>query len=112
MLAGVDRKIQTVARDGEGLAVERGAMQNTTAEDTEEAQGLQEQTDLHLWLDASSATRRWRTISYKTTAAATETFRDGTLPSIGIETRKSHLRLTRSCRPLPSPPSTSAQSIL
>src|SRR5579864_1716609 len=112
MLFGVHLKVQIVARDREGFAIERRARQNTTTEDTEEAQWLQEHTKLHLWLDASSAARRWRTISYKTTAAATETFREGTLPSMGMETRKSHFRLTRSCRPLPSPPRTRAQSIL
>ena len=33
---------------------------------------------------------RWRTISYNMTPAATDTFSDGTFPSMGIETRKSH----------------------
>src|SRR5713101_906286 len=56
--------------------------------------------------------RRWRTISYITTPAATETFKEGTLPSMGMETRKSHLRRTRSCSPLPSAPRIRAQSML
>ena len=33
---------------------------------------------------------RWRTISYNMTPAATDTFSDGTFPSMGMETRKSH----------------------
>ena len=39
---------------------------------------------------------RWRTISYNMTPAATDTFSDGTFPSMGIETRKSHFLATRS----------------
>ncbi len=38
------------------------------------------------------------------TPAATDTFSDGTLPSIGMETRKSHFLATRSWTPLPSDP--------
>src|SRR5215467_13638473 len=55
--------------------------------------------------------RRCRATSYITMAAATETFNDGTLPSMGMETRKSHFLRTCSCNPRPSAPSTSAQSI-
>ena len=44
--------------------------------------------------------------------AATETFNEGTLPNIGIDTRKSHFLRTRSWTPLPSAPSTMPQSIL
>src|SRR5581483_2030424 len=56
--------------------------------------------------------RRCLAISYSTTPAATETLSDGTEPSIGMETRKSQFLRTCSCRPLPSAPRTSAQSML
>src|SRR6185437_14889375 len=56
--------------------------------------------------------RRWRATSYITTAPATDTLSEGTLPSIGIFTRKSHFFRICSCRPCPSAPSTRAQSIL
>ena len=42
MLFGVHLKVQIVARDRERFTVERRAIQNTTTEDTEEAQELQE----------------------------------------------------------------------
>src|SRR5712692_8227731 len=69
------------------------------------AQNLKLETSSHFCF-----ARRWRTISYMTTPAATETFKEGTLPSMGMETRKSHLRRTRSCSPLPSAPRIRAQS--
>ena len=50
------------------------------------------------------AARRWRATSYITTAPATETFSEGTWPSMGMETRKSQRLRTRSCSPLPSAP--------
>ena len=53
-----------------------------------------------------------RTISYSMTPAATETFRDDILPSMGMDTRKSHFFFTKSWTPLPSAPSTIPQSIL
>src|SRR5262249_49018543 len=57
----------------------------------------------------SSAPRRCRATSYIITPPATETFREGTLPIMGIETTKSHFRRTKSCNPAPSAPSTMAQ---
>src|SRR3954452_6735588 len=63
-------------------------------------------------LRTSAFVRRWRASSYITMPPATETFSEGTLPSIGIETTKSHLRRTRSCNPFPSAPRTMAQSML
>src|SRR5690348_790338 len=105
LLRGLEVHAQIVLREGQRLALDReGPL--TTTEDAENAEKF-----FHLSLGACFA-RRWRATSYITTPAATETLSDGTLPAIGMETRKSHLRRTRSCRPLPSAPRTSAQSML
>src|SRR5579863_591831 len=115
MLLGLDLKVEIVIRDREGFPIQRESADRRGTQQTQEAQWLQPRLyfgELHFSSDERRPARRCLTISYKTTAAATETFSDGTFPSIGIETRKSHLRFTRSCRPLPSPPITSAQSIL
>ena len=106
VLFRLNLQAQIVVGEAKRLAVERAGRRRTKKQQTQEGE-----TELHFLLDAPCACR-CRTISYKTTAAATETLSDGTLPSIGIETRKSHFRFTRSCSPLPSPPSTKAQSIL
>src|SRR4030081_2988461 len=94
----------------QGPAIERNRIRDRLPEKATKAELLKKR--LHCLSEDVFPFRRWRTISYSTTAAATETFSDGTLPSIGIETRKSHFLFTRSCRPLPSAPSTSAQSML
>src|SRR5271167_4766994 len=115
MLFRVDLNLQVVIGEGEGLAVQRKAIHHRGTEDTEDTQALVNGLHfggLHFASGEPCLARRCRTISNNTTAAATETFSDGTLPSIGMETTKSHFLLTRSCSPLPSPPSTSAQSML
>src|SRR5215469_6060331 len=114
MLLCVNQQVQIVVRERKCLTIQCETA-NRTTEETENTEGLGKSLqnwELHFLFDATSLMRRCLTISYKTTAAATETFREGTLPSIGIDTRKSHLRFTRSCRPLPSPPSTRAVSML
>gem|GEM_PF-7107847 len=50
--------------------------------------------------------RRWRMASYMTTAPATETLSELTLPAMGMRRRWSQVRLTRSCSPEPSLPRT------
>src|SRR5271166_5792283 len=101
MLFRFHPQIQIVIRESESFAIEGQRRQNQTTENTE---GTKE--------PHADFFPRWRTTSYNITPAATETFSDGTLPSIGIETRKSHFRATRSWRPLPSAPRTMAQSML
>src|SRR5580658_7185762 len=130
MLFRLDLNVEVVVGDAECLAVERKTIHHRGTEDTENAKNPPNRFHfagfvaelhfvsnfilhpLHLACWDATRARRCRTISYSTTAAATETFSDGTFPSIGIETRKSHFRFTRSCRPLPSPPRTRAQSML
>ena len=51
---------------------------------------------------------RWRRASKSSTAAATETFSEPTLPASGIETVASHVRRTSGRTPFPSAPKTSA----
>src|SRR6202021_1774886 len=46
-----------------------------------------------------SAERRWRAASKSTTAPAAETLREATSPAMGIRSRRSQVRRTRSCRP-------------
>ena len=55
---------------------------------------------------------RWRRASYMTTAPATETLREETLPAMGMRRRWSQVFLTRSWRPVPSLPRTRTQSVL
>src|ERR1039458_1717917 len=115
MLLWLDLNIQIVISEGECLAVERKTIHHRGTEHTEKTQALINGLhfgELHFASEEPFLARLCRTISNRTTAAATETFSDGTLPSIGIETRKSHFLFTRSCNPLPSPPRTSAQSML
>jgi hypothetical protein len=57
-----------------------------------------------------TAERRWRRASYMTTAPATETLSEETLPAMGMRRRKSQVRLTRSWRPAPSRPRTRQMS--
>ena len=96
--------IQIVAGEGEGFAINRVGLNQQTTEDTEDTEGLH--------FASAAFILRWRTISYNMTPAATDTFSDGTFPSMGIETRKSHFFATRSWTPLPSEPNTMAQSML
>src|ERR1700693_2893269 len=115
MLFRFDLDVQIVTGEGKCLAVQRKTVHRRGAEHAEKSQALVgglHLPELHFEPEEPFLARRCRTISNKTTAAATETFSDGTLPNIGIETRKSHLRFTRSWSPLPSPPRTSAQSML
>src|ERR1700722_10250169 len=119
MLSGFDTNIQVVMGNSEGFAIESKCVHHRGTEDTEKRKT---QKQLHFLPEdaclfcappcAATLLRRCRTISYITTAPATETFSDGTFPSIGIETRKSHFLFTRSCSPLPSAPRTRAQSML
>ena len=51
---------------------------------------------------------RWRTASYRHTPVATDTFRQGTLPSMGMRIRKSQFSSVRRRMPSPSAPITSA----
>src|SRR5258708_591442 len=104
LLLRLEADFQIVLREDERLAVDRQRGRDQTTEETEDTEGL------HVYFDA--ARRRWRTTSNNTIPAATDTFSDGTLPSIGMETRKSQCLRTRSCNPLPSAPSTTAQCIL
>src|SRR6185312_7590301 len=50
--------------------------------------------------------RRWRAASYITTAPATETLSEETLPAMGMRSKWSQVRFTRSCSPEPSLPRT------
>src|ERR1700723_3715628 len=103
LLPGLEGNGQIIFRYGEGLAFQGRGCRGENAD-------TQETEQLHDFLDAPS--RLCRTTSYNTTPAATDTFSDGTFPSIGIETRKSQCLRTKSCIPLPSAPSTTAQFIL
>src|SRR6185503_1918485 len=94
--------VQIILGESESVAVQSASPQRTEHH-------KRDASKLHLHPDFF---RRCFTISNSNKPAATETFSDGTCPSIGIETRKSHFLLTRSCSPLPSAPSTTAQSIL
>ncbi len=98
--------IQVVIGEGESFAIEGMRPNQQTTQDAEETQ------DPHLHFVSAALILRWRTISYSMTPAATDTFSDGTFPSMGMETRKSHFLATRSWTPLPSDPSTMAQSML
>src|ERR1700730_3274960 len=110
MLLRVDLNIEIVVGERKGLAVEGESVPHRDTEGQEEAKV--HDSKIHFSPEELSRARLCLTISYSTTAAATETFRDDTLPSMGIETRKSHFLFTKSCRPLPSAPRTSAQSML
>src|SRR5271168_910251 len=122
LLHRLDPDVQVVAGEGKRLAIEGKSISRTSTEEAEQAK--MQTAQLHCppedasWLVCASLVcvracpRLCRTISYITTAPATDTFSEDTFPSIGIETRKSHFFLTRSCRPLPSAPRTSAQSML
>src|ERR1700722_1946887 len=115
MLFRLDLHIEIVIGEAERLTVQREAIQRGGTEGTQKTEkpdGRLQGAGFHFDSAEPCFARLCLTISYRTTAAATETFSDGTLPSMGIETRKSHFLFTRSCSPLPSPPRTSAQSML
>src|SRR5580704_3696765 len=95
LLLGLQGNGQIIFRYGEGLTFQGRGCRGEHRE-------TQETEQLHDFLDAPN--RLCRTISYNTTPAATDTFSEGTFPSIGIETRKSQCLRTRSCTPLPSAP--------
>ncbi len=52
---------------------------------------------------------RWRSTSKRQTPAATETFRQGTVPSIGMLTKRSQVSAVRWRMPSPSAPNTIAK---
>src|ERR1700683_2338793 len=110
LLPGFDADVQIVAGESKCFPVDSEGVHRGDAEN----QKIKTQVArLHFApVGSLSFMRRCRTISYITTAPATDTFSEGTFPSIGIETRKSHFFFTRSCSPLPSAPRTSAQSML
>ena len=85
LLLWLDADREIVLREGKGFTIQREGNLDQTTQDTKDA----EPPHPH-------CIRRWRTISYNTTPAATETFSDGTFPSMGIETTKSHFFNTRS----------------
>src|SRR5207247_804405 len=58
--------------------------------------------------DRGLAQPRCLLASYRSSAAATLTLSDSTLPAIGIETASSHVRRTSGRRPFPSAPKTRA----
>src|SRR5215470_2583895 len=93
LLGGFEPNIQVIFCDGERFAVEGQGGRGCSDKNAENVEKRHREL-----------ARLCRTISYKTTPAATETFKDGTFPSIGIETRKSHFLITRSCKPFPSAP--------
>src|SRR5262245_45214473 len=113
MRGRVNLYLQVVSRDGKGVAVKsmhRQRTQHTKKEKKFQVSSFKFQAIPVLYDYALRPhfclARLCRTISYSTTPAATETFSEGTLPSMGMETTKSHLRRTRSCNPLPSAPRT------
>src|SRR5580692_3602115 len=106
LLLRLQANLQIIFRNREGLAIQSPRRGGNTAQDTDATNIKQ----LHDFLDAPC--RLCRTTSYSTTPAATDTFNEGTSPSIGIDTRKSQCLLTSSWTPLPSAPSTTAQCIL
>src|SRR5215472_3880628 len=101
---------ELIVRNGEGFPV--NGKREGPGQHTEQQSGSPRLHREDLDLSAFCPARRWRATSYITTAPATETFSDGTCPSIGIDTRKSQRLRTRSCSPLPSAPSTTAQCML
>src|SRR5581483_1277753 len=105
-LFGLNAYIQIVFNKSERLAI------NCRTICCQAGESQQNSTQLHSGTLTAPLARLCRTISKSTTPAATDTFSDETLPSIVIETRKSHFLRTRSCTPLPSAPSTMAQSML
>src|SRR5256885_237882 len=95
---------EVVINEGEGFTIDGGSIGMKTAEDAEDAEEPQKEIqDFASSLPQAVPSEvegclcrrcflRWRASSYITMPPATDTFRDGTRPSMGIETTKSHLR--------------------
>src|SRR5271169_661106 len=106
----IDLNVQLIVSDGKRFAIKCPYRRGQCEAEKKRREETRHRTGAAVSLPC--ATRRWRATSYITIAPATETFSEGTRPYIGIETRKSQRFRTRSCKPFPSAPKTTAQCML